>query len=69
MPFSSSWESVAQRVRRNPRAASRVARNWLSSYFSTESESDYVPVNRSVRSERTTPQNSRYFLRSSRRQA
>lgn len=67
---TSSSDSIAWRVRRNPRAASRVARSWLTSFF-TESVAVAQPqqrvVNRRQRSERMTPQNSRYNLRSNRR--
>jgi len=61
-PFS---DSVAARVRRFPRAASRQARSLLSALFTPS------PVERTTvsRAERQTPVNSRYFLRSSRRQA
>jgi hypothetical protein len=66
---STSWwsssDSVAARVRRNPRAASREARTRLAALF-TESE-EQAPANRTQRSERATPANSRYFLRSQRR--
>jgi hypothetical protein len=68
MAGTSSWspsDSVASRVRRNPRAASREARNRLTALFSVVEQR--MPVNRSQRCERSTPLNSRYFLRSMRR--
>jgi hypothetical protein len=72
MAPSTFQDSVAARVRRFPRAASRQARAALSAYFAEEPETPTVaaaPVNRSRFSSRVTPANSRYFLRSQRRQA
>jgi hypothetical protein len=58
-------ESVASRVRRFPRAASREARTRLAALFApVESQ---APV--AQRSQRATPSTCRYMLRSMRRQA
>lgn len=72
---SSSWDSVASRVRRNPRVASREARNRLTALFSSpEWEWDSEAANsqwwnssRVSRSTTQVSQNSRYALRSNRR--
>ena len=65
-----SFDSVASRVLRFPRVASREARARVTAMFAAETSFSpaVAPVSRSSRSARMTPANSRYFLRSSRRQ-
>ncbi len=64
--FSSSSDSVAARVRRNPRTASREARTRLSALFAERSVS---PSPAPARTSRVTAAPCRYMLRSMRRQA
>lgn len=70
MVVAPSSDSVASRVRRNPRAASRVARNRLTALFSApewEWDNDAWAGRSTARSERVSPVNCRYMLRSMRR--
>ena len=60
---NSSFDSVASRVRRFPRTASREARNRLAALFAPAV--DQAPA---FRAQRTTPSTCRYMLRSMRRQ-
>ena len=62
---SSSFDSVAYRVRRFPRTASREARSRLAAFFAPAVEQ--APVARTQRAERTAS-TCRYMLRSMRRQ-
>jgi hypothetical protein len=61
-----SSDSVASRVRRFPRTASREARTRLAAFFAPSVPQ--APVARTQRAERTTPSTCRYMLRSMRRQ-
>lgn len=61
-----SYESVASRVLRFPRAASQQARNRLTALFTAAATQ--APVARAQRSQRSTPATCRYMLRSMRRQ-
>ncbi len=60
-------DSVAARVRRFPRTASREARTRLAALFAPADVQ--TPAPRAQRSERSTPSTCRYMLRSMRRQA
>ena len=68
-PASNSFssDSVAARVLRFPRTASREARTRLAALFAPSDVQ--TPATRVQRSERSTPSTCRYMLRSMRRQA
>ncbi len=65
-PSTFSSDSVAARVRRFPRTASREARTRLAALFAPV---DVQTPRQPQRSERSTPSTCRYMLRSMRRQA
>lgn len=63
----STFESVADRVRRFPRAAAQAAMAAMTSVSSPVPSTPTAAPARRQRCERETPVNSRYFLRSMRR--